>query len=49
VRGGDAAGSNPETYNGVTYTTDIVPTTTRFLWDGDNLTLELTRFSGHRV
>jgi RHS repeat-associated protein len=25
IRGGDASGSNPETYNGVTYTTDVVP------------------------
>ncbi len=25
VRGGDAGGSNPETYNGVTYTTDVQP------------------------
>jgi RHS repeat-associated protein len=25
IRGGDAGGSNPETYNGVTYTTDVQP------------------------
>jgi RHS repeat-associated protein len=27
IRGGDGPGSNPETYNGVTYTTDIIFTT----------------------
>lgn len=32
-RGGDGAGPNPETYNGVTYTTDVIPVS--WFWAND--------------
>lgn len=36
VRGGDGTA-----YHGVTYTSNILASTTRFLWDGDNLSFKL--------